>query len=87
MQLQRPHPVDLHAGSPRDLRSPRPVGGERDWQPRRLDARGSVLVATAFIRPDPDHAGFVSATLAPAGRYLQPDQRDFCYPTLAKSPA
>lgn len=48
-----PQLVDAYGG--------RTVAGERTWQVRRLDARGAVLVATAFVRPDPEHAGVVAA--------------------------
>lgn len=48
-----------------------PVDGERTWQIRRLDSRGAALVATSFLRPDPDHAGVVAAVAWVRGSGVQ----------------
>lgn len=47
-----------------DLNDPyaaRRLPGEAVWQPRSLDAAGALVLATGFVRPDPDHAGVVAA--------------------------
>lgn len=43
-----------------DAYPPADVPGEGVWQARRLDGSGAPVLATTFLRPDPDHAGVLA---------------------------